>query len=259
MGSIPIISSGISITTVHPKIFTLISNGNYTYTAFASTSREALASLDPKNPGSGIYSASVNVADKDVLSGEEVKVRVTGLEFETTYYVVMAGANYAHRYAGVSPIKTARTATNNPPVMDLSAASGTYRRYQLVDIPVVIEEPDGNAMTVRMETTGNAKLEEHYDGWHFVLNCQVSTPGSYSATVVATDEYNVSTSGSISYTILENNPPLFNVPFDPYRLDGAGERMLVDLSEHFFDEDGEPLNYTASAVTEASSPIWRSC
>ena len=236
--------SGNSIT------FKLTSNGNYNYTAFASTSQEALASLDPANPGSGVFSASVHVADLNVLSGEEVTVRISGLDFETSYYVAMAGANYARRYAAVSPVNTARTAVNNPPVMDLSAASGTYRRYQILDIPVVIEEPDGNAMTVRMETTGRAQLEERYDGWHFLLNCQVSTPGSYTATVVATDEYNYSTSGSITYTILANNPPQFNVPFEPYRLEGAGERMTLDLSEHFIDQDGEPLNYVASVETD---------
>lgn len=228
--------------------FSFTTNGNYTYRAFASKDRSLLTSLDPRDPGTGVFYAGHTVPDKDILSGEDVTLQISGLEFETQYYVAMAGANYAGRYATLSAIKTVKTGVNNPPVVGGNENLGSFRQYQDISIEMEIYEPDGNQMTVT--TTGNGKgaLAQKDGKWYFNLNCQTAKPGSYTMTVTAKDQYGLSTSKIYRYTVLENVAPQYNVPFENCLLVTVGDKNTYEVPEHFYDEDGEPLTYSAASL-----------
>ena len=235
-------------------IATLTTNGSYYYNLYAATNRSLIENLNPEKPASGVYSAVKSVANPDVLSGEELKVQLPGLDFQTTYYVTVVGSNYAKRYAEAGPIKQVTTATNNPPVLGGDAKIGTFHQYEIISLPMEIYEPDGNAMTVtytNSPNTGRGKLVQVESKWVFELNCQLSQPGTFKLNVTATDEYGLVTKREYSYEVLQNVAPVVSTPFDNCQLAAAGDKIVIGVPEHFTDADGEPLSYMVTVMNES--------
>ena len=229
-------------------IFSLTTNGNYSYRVFAAKDRSLLDNLDPANPASGVFYTARNVSNPDVLSGEEMKIQLSGLEFQTTYYVTVAGANSAKRFAEAGPVKQVLTATNNPPVLGGETKIGTFRQYENVSLAMEIYEPDGNDMTVTYSKSGRAELVKENGVWMFKLNCQTSQEGTFKLDVTATDEFGLSTRREYTYEVVKNIAPVVASPFENIQLSAVGDKLVVGVPDHFFDEDGEPLSYTANTA-----------
>ena len=235
-------------------IVTLTTNGSYFYNVYASTNRSLIANLNPENPATGVFSAVKSVSNPDVLSGEELKVQLAGLSFQTTYYITVVGSNYAKRYAEAGPIKQVTTATNNPPVLGGNAKIGTFHQFENISIPMEIYEPDGNEMEVTYTNSpniGRGKLVKVGDQWMFELNCQLSQPGTFKMNVTATDEYGLVTRKEYSYEVLQNVAPVVSTPFDDCQLAAKGEKIVIGIPEHFTDADGEPLSYMVTVMNES--------
>ena len=224
----------------------LTTNGSFGYMAAASTSRSALESMDPRNPGSDIVTARYEIGE-DKTVGEDISVVLRKLNFSTDYYVTVY--SYGTSFAEPAPIKQVRTGENHAPVINLNPAIGAFKQHMDVSLPLDIYDPDFNDLDVSFTTSGRAKVEKDGDGvWYFLLNCQLSAPGTFTATISARDEYGLQTNRSFSYSVSANNPPEESNPLENMWLTGAGDENQIDLSDHFTDPDGEVLNFTAAVI-----------
>ncbi len=213
------------------------------YVLFAST--ESLASLDPAKPGDKVKSVVVTVGDLEV--GEDMTGRLSGLEFETTYYVALAGYDYGRNFSALSPVKTVKTEKNNPPVISTSY-EGDYkiRAFQVVPITYSIADPDGHEVKVEFTSGGSADAWQQAGNGNYILTLSgnAADPGNYTASVKATDSYGLSTTLSIPYTILENQAPVVIKTVDNMIFHNAGEKFTIEMDDYIDDPDGETLKYS---------------
>ena len=230
----------------------LEANGSYGYMAAASKSREALESMDPRNPGSNIITE--RFVSEEKVSGEDITVVLRKLEFSTDYYVTVL--SYGTSYTEPAPIKQVRTGVNHAPVINLDPGIGDFSQWMNISLPVEIYDPDYNDIDVSFTTNGRARLEKDSDGvWRFLLNCQLANPGDYTAKITVRDEYGLQTVKSFSYSVKENEIPINNVPFEEYWISSEGDSITLDLDEFFYDPDEEPLSYSGAAFNPLDSNI----
>ena len=89
--------------------------------------------------------------------------------------------------------------------------------------------------------------------WHFRLICQaVRGPASFQATLVASDRFGERALRSFKYSVLENVEPVLSREIAPIALNAVGQSVDIDLSQHFTDEDGEPLDYRVNSLVAST-------
>lgn len=214
------------------------------YALFAS--KKHLTSLNPAKPGEDVYLSVVEVGELEV--GDQMTARIEDLEFDTSYYVTLAGYDYGRNFSAIAEEKTATTLKNNPPVIT-TTYTGNYKvhAHETLTIPYVISDPDGHAL--KIDFTKGSEAETWMQGasegaYNLSIKGNDATPGNYTATIKATDSYGLSTSLSISYTILENQAPVVVKSLDNMIFPSVGEKFTLDMSEYFEDPDGETLRYS---------------
>ncbi|MGN0201747.1 MAG: S8 family serine peptidase [Candidatus Cryptobacteroides sp.] len=215
------------------------------YILMASKDKAALESVDPRNPSSDVATAFVTVP-AEIGIGKEMTVRLSGLDFETDYYVAVAGCDYFTNYSPISEIKEVHTLVNNPPVLEGDAAKVTLHAYENLTVPVRYYDPDGHQLTLVLEGGSDAvyKGETIEEGvYNIVISGRKAPAGTYSLKFTATDNYGSSTSFTKEYTILENVAPVLSKEFDNLLSTSIGALYTFDAAEYFSDADGEPLTY----------------
>ena len=220
------------------------------YVLFASEG--SLAGINPASPPENVKTAVITTDELSV--GDEVTGRLPKLEFETTYNVALAGYDYGHNFSALSPVKQVKTEKNNPPVITTSY-SGDYkvRAHQVIDIPYSVYDPDGHTLTIVFTSGSEADqwTQSGDNSYILTLTGKAATPGSYTASVVAKDEYGVSTSLSIPYTILENQPPQIIKTIDNMVFNNTGEKFTLEMDEFIQDPDGETLRYSINIANKS--------
>jgi len=214
------------------------------YVLFAS--KEKLEDLDPSKPGENVKSVVVALPEAKV--GDEVTGSIKDLEFETNYYVSLAGYDYGRNFSSLSPVKKVTTLKNNPPVISTSySGSYTFRAYQVISITYSIKDPDNHAVTVDYTQGSTAETWAAGTGDNFILTIKASAadPGTYTAVIKATDSYGLSTTLDVTYTLLENQAPVVVQSIGNRMFHTVAEKFNLEMQNFISDPDGETLKYTA--------------
>lgn len=216
------------------------------YVLFAS--KEPLSGLNPSSPGEGVYSTVVTVDGQKV--GETITGRLSGLEFDTKYYITIAGYDYGRNFSELSPVKTVTTLKNNPPVITTSY-TGDYkiRAHETITLPYVVSDSDGHAVTVEYTPGGAAdswKQGASAGSYQMTIVGNAADPGSYTAIIKATDSYGLSYTLNVPYTLLENQAPVVIKEIDNMLFESEVNKFTLDMSEYIDDPDGETLKYSIS-------------
>lgn len=213
------------------------------YVLFAS--KESLESLNPAQPGENVKTAVIEVAGQSV--GDTMTGRLEGLDFETSYYVTIAGYDYGRNFSAIASQKTTTTEKNNPPVIS-TAYTGDWRihAHEVVDIPFSVTDPDGHKLKVVFTSGGSADAWTQGAGDTYILTLSggAANPGNYSASIKATDSYGLATTLAVPYTILENQPPVVTKNIENMLFNAAGEKFTLNMNEFINDPDGETLRYS---------------
>lgn len=215
------------------------------YTVYAAAEKSLLEGLTPGSSlPDGVKSASALVGD--IAAGEDISVTLSGLDFDTPYYVAVAGYNYQRSFSALSEIKQITTLGNNPPVIEFPDSDlSAIRAFQTLNFPVTIYDPDAHSFSVTYTAGGAADS----------FNSQTSTvtivagnadPGDYTFTLTATDAYGLSTTLTKTYTILENQAPEKVKDIDNVILDGLNQRFTLAVEDYIADPDGESLSFEIS-------------
>lgn len=218
----------------------------------AAEDASLFSGLDLRNIPEGVSSTMVESSGVGV--GEAITGTLKGLKFNTTYHTAIAAYDYHRNYSAITPLKTATTKANNPPVITTDYA-GDYKVHchEALNVEYGVSDPDGHTFTVAVETGSDALTWTDSESLVRLRFVGRDAPaGAYTATITVTDAFGGVATKVIDYEILPNHAPVVNKPFENLILPTIGQKVTVDLSEHIFDEDNETLKYT---VTQSALSI----
>ena len=242
--------------TGHNLKFEFTANEAYGYMLMASTSKTSLERVNLQQPAADIVTVN-RILGAQEEPGTAISVQMNGLTPDTDYYVALVGYSYSRKYSAMSPIRQAHTNKNNAPVIEPSRPleEFTFRHYEMVDIPFVISEPDGDEFTVKADVDGRAVFEST-DGsvgiQHFKLICPlVNTDTPFRASITATDDLGADKKLDFTYRVLPNEAPGQVKDFGIIVLNQKDQVATLNLDEYIQDPDGEPLDYRVSSTRPA--------
>ena len=224
--------------------------GTYGYVALAAKSEEALRNTRLTMLDEGIEFSHLVIGDLEAPVAPR-SISLLSLEPDTDYYVTIAAYSYGRRYSDLAPIRRIHTGQNGKPTIEMAPeTSFVFRQYQEADVPFTLADPDLDTLVVDFQTNGRATLKEEMDGkWHFRMTCQaVRAPATFQATLVVSDRFGERALRSFKYSVLENVAPVLASDFAPLTLNAVGQSVDIDLTPHFRDEDGEPLEYRVNSL-----------
>ena len=186
------------------------------------------------------YTAGYNVGD--ALTG-----RISGLEFNTKYYVAAAAADIAGNVSSLTRSVIVNTGANNPPqLVPFGAVSASIKAHQKAEIGFDIIEPDDHFYHIDLVPGSDAAvLDTLTRNQPKVVITGIDAPaGSYKATLTVTDIYGLATIQDIPYTILENHAPRTASKMEDVIFNSrASQPIQIPINEYFIDEDGEDLDF----------------
>ena len=192
----------------------------------------------------------------EVAAGEKVEFTVTRTEFQQKYYVKMFAYSYGRNYSSATDLLTANTTENHAPQITINYEGEiSILSSQTVNVPISIVDPDDHEVEIEHKSGSGAEtFERNIDGnWRLVINGAEAEVGTYQAKLTATDEYGMSTTVPVTYTIKENSAPEKIKDIDNILLTAKGREFLIDMTEYVTDADAEQLKYdiTLSSATIA--------
>ena len=233
--------------------WTVVANADgypaYGYKVICGKDKSQVENADPsKNGAAGLLTKDISAKAK---AGSTEKVTFVGLDFSSTYYVKVVGYSYMNVYGEPSPVIEFKTAVNNPPVIE-SDVSGdiVLRSHEKKVINLVITDPDRHSITADYQPGSPADTFSGLDKGEatITINAPAAGPGTYTATLTATDNYGAATTLAITYTILANNPPEKIKDASNLLIHNLGETFVLKMNEYFNDPDGETLEYDLSST-----------
>lgn len=222
--------------------------GKSTYGYNVYYSKKDLTSL--KNP-SGDSDVQVTFVSGGVISvGEEVSCVLSGLEFSTMYYIRIESVSSSNVKSPLSQQVEAKTNANDAPVISPSTkVVATLKSFEVKEFQFTVSEPNGHSYTHTL-TGGSSAASATIDESTGIITVKIEAPkanaGTYTSKLIVTDEYDMSSSVDIEYTIRENFAPAV-ISQIPNVLIQKGEEVSIDLSKYIADEDGETLVYSATS------------
>ncbi|MFR9504313.1 MAG: subtilase family N-terminal domain-containing protein [Rikenellaceae bacterium] len=237
-----------------PKDTDASNSSAYGITAYYSTSAFT-SSLNRTDLPAGVSSASFLTSPS--VQGEVLSLVVSGLAFETQYYVAFDAYDQSRNLSSMTSVKTVTTGSNNAPTIEaLDGVEVDVKSFEKASLRFVCSDPDGHTVSVKVTPGSDAlTLNEIVSDNTYTLNItgQNASEGSYTATIAVTDQYGLVTEQSVNYTILPNTAPEVVQQPEDIVMTYVGEQLTLDLSEIFYDGDGESLSYksTSSASSVA--------
>ena len=181
----------------------------------------------------------------DILSGT-----VTGLEFNTEYYVAAAACDLAGNRSGLTKRVRVTTGGNSAPIITAKTpVSFSIKAHESAVAEFAITEPDGHFYSLELESGSDAAVLDTLTRPEPNIRITgVNAPaGTYSAKLTVTDIYGMATVAKVDYTIQENHAPVVVKAFENMLFTSkAAVTQEYPVSEYFNDEDGEDLTYTFS-------------
>ena len=179
----------------------------------------------------------------DVLSGV-----ISGVDFETEYYVSAVACDLAGNMSPLSPRVTVTTGPNSAPVLSTTSPLDIrIKAHETTSADFEIVEPDGHFYLIDLATGSEAAyLDTLVRNMPKIrLKPSLAPAGVYEAVMTVTDVYGMSAEAKYRYEILENHKPTVKKSFENVIFDSKAAVMKeLVASEYFDDEDGEELSYS---------------
>lgn len=185
-------------------------------------------------------------------AGETVTCTIRGLNFETPYYVKAYAYSYGRNYSEVTEILPVSTTENHAPTVSIGYEGDILiPSFETLTIPVNVTDPDGHEFEVSYNNGSAAdKLEFFPDGWRLTIQGSAAPEGTYKSTIVATDQWGMSTEFDVNYTIKSNSVPVKLKEMPDILMTKKGQEQIIDMSEYVSDEDGEQLAFELSYTND---------
>ena len=189
----------------------------------------------------------------DLEPGETLTGTVTGLEFNTQYYITAVACDLAGNKSKKTTNVKVTTGGNNAPVINVSSpTSFQLKPHESAKVVFTAVDPDGHFINYDLQKASEAEVLDTLDKSKPKIDITaVNAPtGTYHSKLVITDLYGASSEMSFEYTVLENHIPekVNNLPDQIF----SERAKTIELPEndYFKDEDGEQLTYTITNTDE---------
>lgn len=187
---------------------------------------------------------------EDADAGSTLGGRLTGLDFNTTYYLAAMSSDLAGNKSSLSKKIKVTTGENNPPVIEaLTATTVSIKAHESAVIGFSVTEPDEHYYLFSFEPGSEAAVIDTMDREKpkVRITGAKAQAGTYTARMTVTDIYGLESSKELKYTILQNHAPVKVKDFeDVIFTSKAAVPSEISVEEYFKDEDGEDLKYTFS-------------
>ena len=220
----------------------------YGYVLLASEDESLLQDIDFKNIPAGV--SYTTVMGGDLKAGQDIEGELGALKFSTVYYTSVVAFDYSKNYSGLSPVKSVTTGINNPPEIRTDHQGElVLQPFESASVDFYISDPDGHSFSISLVPGSDAVSGvQMLDSYKVLLNAVAADAGTYTAVITATDAFGMSSSYSLKYQILPNNPPQIKGNFENLIFDNIAERKAIELDDYIYDPDGETLSYSISCT-----------
>lgn len=188
-------------------------------------------------------SASVKVVDGFIYKpGDLISFRLTDLKMNTNYYLAFV-AEDRWGLASAPTFVTAKTNENHLPILTLEGDENIrITGSEAAQIKVLINEPDGQNWNYSVVGKTTGVTISKVTGGLLLKILASNAYGHYSFDLNVTDELMGKTTVTINYEIYENHPPQLIKKVDQLFIP-LNKQVVLNLSDYFKDEDGQPLTY----------------
>lgn len=216
----------------------------YGFLLVASKDKALLQNMNYNSLPAGVVSATVMTGNAKV--GEVVTGSVSGLDFDQEYHVAIVAFDYNSNWAAMSPVKSAVTGVNNPPVITASQQGPfVIKSHESLRVTYTVTDPDSHNVKVEYKQGSAADSYAALTGVHQVsIVGNAVEAGRYQAKLTATDSYGAASVELIEYEILENHAPVIIKEVEDMFFMKSGEQFSLNMDEYLDDPDGEQLKYT---------------
>ncbi|WP_430931823.1 S8 family serine peptidase [Saccharicrinis sp. 156] len=209
-------------------------------------SKNPFPNSDISSTNSSLSSAVELVRLKNV--GDQMSHTIYNLEYSSNYYFSIAGYDVLGTFSDYSESVLATTNENHPPeITSTSGNSFEVKAHENITFTCSINDPDQDSYSWSLiDTSGNITTNENDSEVKITINGLYADAGTYQASLLVEDEFGASSEFVFDYTILENHAPFVNTAIENTYIGDPNNSITIDLTEVFFDEDGEELEYDIS-------------
>ena len=220
-------------------------HGRYPYYYKVYVSEKSMASLNPVVIGRSVQVFEV-AGDS---SKESIGTRISGLKFNTTYYLRVVAFNEMGKYSEPSDECSLTTQNNHLPVVQaLDPVSVSMKSHGDAIMRFTITDEDEQELTVRL-SDGLDGASASINGSTAVVSIdalQARENTKYDGFLFVSDGID-EVKTAISYTVEANHAPVLATPLQNILLTGLKESTEMEYGKFFSDSDGETLKYTVTA------------
>ena len=194
-----------------------------------------------------------NVYVGDLSPGQTLTGTVTGLEFNTDYYITAVASDLAGNKSKKTKDVRVRTGGNTPPDIQVSGATSfELKPHESAKVVFTAVDPDGHFLLYDLQKASEAETLDTLDKSKpkiDIVAVQAET-GTYRSKLVISDIYGASSELSFQYTILENHVPEAVQKMPDQIFNARSQVLELKESDFFKDDDGEQLAYTITNTDE---------
>jgi len=179
--------------------------------------------------------------------GETLEGRVTGLEFNTDYYVTAVACDLAGNKSSGFTVKSSRTGGNSDPVITVQGpVSFTLKPHEKAGVPFTVVDPDGHFILFDLTKGSEAETLDTLDKSKPKIDIVAANAptGKYTSLLTVSDIYGGQATLSVQYEVLENHKPEVVDSMDDLIFNARSEKRELAEVLYFKDDDGEQLDYT---------------
>ena len=185
---------------------------------------------------------------EDLKAGSELTGTISGVDFETEYYLAAVAGDLAGNKSSLSSRIKVTTGPNSAPVLNTSSPLDVkIKAHEKTSADFTIQEPDGHFYLIDLEPGSDAAVLDTLvrECPRIRLTPSLVPTGQYSAKLTVTDIYGLATTTTYKYEVLPNNKPVVVKPFENLIFNSKAAEVQELKAEDFFnDADGEELLYT---------------
>lgn len=221
----------------------------YGYLLLASENKSDFENLNLRKLPSTMKSSTVLVGD--LKKGDDISGYVDFLNFDTKYYVALAGYDYGKAFSELSDVKEVTTSENNPPVIEeLTPLPWEVPASKTFTAKIHIYDPDNHDINVIFTPDSKLKTAKSSIGtdgnYTLSVNGLQEEPGVYTVTYNVSDVFGKETVKTFEITVLENRAPVSKKEFSNMVFEKAGQSVTLNISDYFEDPDGDVLTFEVS-------------
>ncbi len=230
-------SNSVTLTVDLPKD----PDAEYAYSYKVYYSKSAFTSLSPSSAKTETFVVSSLEATEDGYR----KIVLKGLDFNTKYWYAVSAMDFAGNESPLTDVAELTTGGNTAPEISVNDPSEiSIASYETALRLYTGADPDGHSVSFSWscdEPSAVTFTSLANDIVQVEISGVKSTPGEHKFRLILTDEYDLSTTLEVPYTINVNHPPVQTVEIGSLAVNGVGGKCSVNVNDFFTDEDNEEL------------------